>query len=341
MILDVKAFVEREKTFWKELESFLDRRSDLGQASFSVDEIKRFSYLYSRVSEDLVKISTLSGEDEIQKYLQILVSRAYSHVHGGSRRGMFPGFKATARLGLRWFLVEFPDTFRRNFRFFAVSATVFAFGATFGGVAVVVDNDAKEVLIPEFSHLMQSPGERVKHEENTASKETQQYQAQFAAHLMTNNIQVSINALVLGIFWGFGTIVLLFYNGVILGCVAVDYILDGHLVFLMGWILPHGSVEIPAILIAGQAGIILGYCMLKPAAGGRTAMLKAKAKDICSLIGGVAVILVWAAIIEAFFSQYHEPAIPYAVKIFFGTVELALLAAFLSIPIVKKKNGKV
>lgn len=43
------------------------------------------------------------------------------------------------------------------------------------------------------------------------------------------------------------------------------------------------------------------------------------------LIGGVAVMLVWAGIIEAFFSQVHEPVMPYAAKIAFGAAELLLL----------------
>jgi hypothetical protein len=40
--------------------------------------------------------------------------------------------------------------------------------------------------------------------------------------------------------------------------------------------------------------------------------------------------LVWAGIIESFFSQYHEPVVPYEVKIAFGLVELVLLGFFLS-----------
>jgi hypothetical protein len=41
--------------------------------------------------------------------------------------------------------------------------------------------------------------------------------------------------------------------------------------------------------------------------------------------------LVWAGIIEAFLSQYHQPVIPYAVKIAFGVTELIVLALFLSL----------
>jgi hypothetical protein len=48
-----------------------------------------------------------------------------------------------------------------------------------------------------------------------------------------------------------------------------------------------------------------------------------------TLIFGVAVLLIWAGLVEGFFSQYHEPLVPYSVKIAFGLVQLALLAVFL------------
>ena len=40
--------------------------------------------------------------------------------------------------------------------------------------------------------------------------------------------------------------------------------------------------------------------------------------------------LLWAGIVEAFLSQYHEPVIPYAAKIAFGCVELVLLVLYLT-----------
>jgi hypothetical protein len=39
--------------------------------------------------------------------------------------------------------------------------------------------------------------------------------------------------------------------------------------------------------------------------------------------------LVWAGTIEAFVSQYHQPVLPYALKISFGVCELLVLSGFL------------
>ena len=40
--------------------------------------------------------------------------------------------------------------------------------------------------------------------------------------------------------------------------------------------------------------------------------------------------LVWAGLVESYFSQNHQPRLPYWLKIFVGSVELVVLTAFLS-----------
>lgn len=153
----------------------------------------------------------------------------------------------------------------------------------------------------------------------------------FSAVLMTNNTQVSILALALGVTWGIGTLILLFYNGVVLGAVIFDYVRAGQSVFLMGWLLPHGVVEIPAILIAGQAGLLLGQALIgwnsKESVSQR---LRSVTGSLVTLISGAALLLIWAGLVEAFLSQYHEPILPYQIKIVFGLVELLALLMFLT-----------
>ena len=94
---------------------------------------------------------------------------------------------------------------------------------------------------------------------------------------MTHNIQVTILAMAPGITWGVGTLMLLFCNGVILGAVA-DGLHRGEARrrFWPGWLLPHGSVEIPAILLGGQAGFILAGALI--GWGGRDTARRALAR---------------------------------------------------------------
>ncbi len=99
----------------------------------------------------------------------------------------------------------------------------------------------------------------------------------------------------------------------------------------MGWLLPHGVIEIPAILVGGQTGLVIARALIGWGSRiSRAERLRKISRDIVTLAAGAALMLVWAGIIEAFLSQYHEPVIPYGAKIAFGLVEAALLTLFLA-----------
>jgi len=289
----------------------------------SLDQLRHFHLLYERASADLAKLTTFSSEPETRRYLENLVSRAYGEIHETRerRRRIFP---------LRWFFQTLPQTFRRHVRAFYLSLAITLAGCAFGGFALALDPDAKPALMP-FEHLLQDPAKRVADEEKAATDRLAGHRTSFSAFLMTHNIQVSVFTLALGMTWGVGTFIMLFYNGIMVGAVAVDYIRAGQTKFLLGWLLPHGAIEIPAVLIAGQAGLMLALALI---GWGRRVPLSARLRevsaDLVTLIFGVGLLLVWAGIVEAFLSQYHEPVIPYALKIAFGLIELILLFLFLA-----------
>jgi uncharacterized membrane protein SpoIIM required for sporulation len=327
MIIDLKKFINKERACWSELEGILDVLEKRPEHRMELDQIKRFHYLYQRTSTDLVKIMTFSSEPEIRRYLESLVGRAFAEIHEARD-------KPHRLAPVTWFFQTFPRTFRRHFRAFCLSLAIMLVGCAFGGGAISLDPQAKQVLMP-FPHLQGDPSERVSKEESAEKDRLKGSKTTFSSYLMTHNTKVSILAMALGMTWGIGTVILLFSNGVILGAVALDYVLAGETGFLLGWLLPHGAVEIPAILLAGQAGLLLAGALI---GWGEHQSLRMRFRkisgDLVTLIFGVAVMLVWAGIIEAFFSQYHEPIIPYGVKIGFGIVELVLLALFFG------KSGK-
>jgi uncharacterized membrane protein SpoIIM required for sporulation len=83
--------------------------------------------------------------------------------------------------------------------------------------------------------------------------------------------------------------------------------------------------------VGAQAGLVLARALI--GRGDRDALRTRLAKvrdDLMTLMFAVALMLIWAGVIEAFFSQYHAPVLPYGVKIAFGTVELVLLVFFFS-----------
>ncbi len=321
MILDLQKFIAGEKPYWNELDTLLTQLERDAFGNMELGQVKRFHYLYQRTSADLAKVSGFSAETEIRRYLESLVARAYAEIH--EVRGKQQRFNP-----LSWFFSTFPQTFRRHVRAFWLSAAVTMAGLFFGATLISIDADAKNVLMP-FPHLKGAPSERVALEEEAEEDRLSGQKSSFSAYLMTHNTRVSIFTFALGMTWGIGTMVMLFYNGIILGSVIADYLLAGESAFLAGWLLPHGVVEIPAILLAGQAGLVLAGALI---GWGERMSLKSRLKhvgdDLVTLLFGLALMLIWAGFVEAFLSQYHEPVIPYSVKIGFGVVELIALSLF-------------
>lgn len=321
MIIDLNKFIKQENRYWEELESILQGLQRNTPVKMDIRQVKRFHYLYQRTSADLAKISTFSAEKELKRYLETLVGSAFSEIHETRQ-------KAHRLAPIRWFFHTFPGVFRKHVRAFWLSLFIMSAGFLFGGSAMVFDPVAKEVLMP-FPHLQMDPSERVAREESALKDRLENRKTSFSSYLMTHNTRVAVLTMSLGVTWGIGTILLLFGNGIMLGAVAMDYVLSGETVFLLGWLMPHGSLEIPAILLAGQAGFILAGALLgwgKPVSFHER--FRKISGDLVTIILGIAVMLVFAGIIEAFLSQYHQPVLGYKFKITFGAVELVLLILF-------------
>lgn len=323
MIVDLARFLKNERPFWDELGEYLDQLEHTPGWVMSMEEVQRFHWLYERAAADLGRITTFSAEPETRRFLETLVARAYGEIHETRRGGR-------QLRPLEWVFKTLPGTFRTHVAEFRMALVITLVGVVFGAGALAFDPGAKQVIMP-FSHLLGDPSDRVAEEEQAVVDRMAGAKSTFSATLVTHNTRVSILALALGISWGVGSIVLLFYNGVILGAVVFDYMRAGEASFLFGWLLPHGAIEIPAILIAGQAGLVLAKAMI----GSRQSVpigmrLRKVGGDLVTLIFGVALLLVWAGFVESFLSQYHEPVIPYAAKTAFGCVELVLLYLFLT-----------
>jgi uncharacterized membrane protein SpoIIM required for sporulation len=322
VIVDLPRFIQTERPHWTALEEILKWLESGPDRNMSLQDIERFHGLYQRASADLAKVASAASDGELRRYLEWLVSRAYAEIHETRERRKFRPW--------RWFTADFPQAFRRHVRAFQLALALTVLGIGFGAIAIRVDPEAKAVLMP-FEGLQMSPAQRVAREQQQQGKQLAGKKGRFSAELMTHNTQVALTTLALGMTFGFGTVAVLFYNGVILGAVALDYIHGGQGVFLLGWLLPHGVIEIPAILLGGQTGLVIAYALI--GWGSRTSRaerLRAILPDVAALAGGAALMLVWAGIVEAFLSQYHEPVIPYGLKISFGVLEAVLLALFLS-----------
>lgn len=318
---DVNRFLRERKAEWDELEDLLGRSERGGIRSLGIDGAKRFGKLYRSVSSDLIRARTELVDVAVVDYLNDLVARSYAQIHAGQGRR---GEKV-----LGFFLREYPRLVRQEWKAIALAAALLLGGGGLGAVAVAVDVDALGVLIPE-QHQAWTPEERIA-QEHESGPHTADRAAQFSNFLFTHNIQVSFLVFALGVTFGVGTASVLFYNGVPLGALAMQYHQAGEDLFFWAWILPHGIPELTSIFIAGGAGLIIGRGLLLPGRRRRRDALVHEARRAARLVVGTMPVLVLAGLIEGTISQIHEPTIPYVAKLAFAALVGIGLYAWLAL----------
>ena len=322
MILDLERFQRQARPRWSSLESLLATLENRPDRRLNPAEVEQLQELYVQAASDLNRVTHGALAPELTQYLERLVARAYSEVYYD------PPKRSEVWQPRRWLRIftAFPETFRRQSRYFALAVLITVLGCALGGLAVRYDSAAVDVLLP--AEYLRNPGERV-HEEEQAQDQhphSVQTEAAFSGQLIRHNIEVALLAAALGVTFGIGTVLLLFENGVLLGAVAVRYTQQGFGLFMSAWLLPHGVFEIPSILIAGQAGFYLAHVLLRRR---EDRDVRKSMREWLVLIAGMAMMLVWAGMMEAFFSQHHAPVLPYGFKVAVGGAELALLTVYL------------
>ena len=322
MILDLERFQAQAGPRWRDLESLLAALESRPDRRLNPAEAEQLQELYAQVAADLNRVTHGALAPELRQYLERLVARAYAEAYYA------PPMRSEIWQPRRWLRIftAFPETFRRHARYFALAVLITLLGCALGGLAVRYDPASVDVLLP--ADYLRDPGQRVHEEEQGRGRhlDSAQTQAAFSGQLIRHNIQVALLAAALGVTFGIGTALLLFENGVLLGAVAVRYTQQGFGLFMTAWLLPHGAFEIPSILIAGQAGFYLARLLLRRR---EDRNIRQSMREWLVLVAGLAMMLVWAGLMEAFFSQHHQPVLPYGLKVAVGTAELVLLTIYL------------
>jgi uncharacterized membrane protein SpoIIM required for sporulation len=322
--LDLERFQIRARPRWMRLEALLDKVGSRPNRRMSSAEGEQLQELYAETAADLNRVTHGALAADLRQYLERLVARAYAELY------FAPPTRSEIWQPRRWLriLTAFPEAFRRQSRYFALALLVTILGCMFGGLAVRYDPASVDVLLP--ADYLRNPSQRVQQEESGQNRhlDSAQMEAAFSAELIRHNIEVALLTAALGVTFGIGTTLLLFENGVLLGAVAVRYTQQGFGLFVTAWLLPHGAFEIPSILIAGQAGYYLARLFLRRR---DDRDMRRSMSEWLLLVAGLAMMLTWAGLVEAFFSQHHAPALPYQFKVAVGSAELVLLMIYLSL----------
>jgi uncharacterized membrane protein SpoIIM required for sporulation len=227
------------------------------------------------------------------------------------------------RLAAVWELVraDFPRALRRHGRFFALALALFLLPGLAGfGLSYKSRSFALGLLSPEQAEKM---------EEMYADGYAGRSEAQdtyMAGFYVYNNVGIAFRCFATGVLFGLGSIFFLVSNGLQIGAVAGLLTASGRGFNLLTFVATHGAFELTAIVIAGTAGMVMGYALVDTRGRRRFDSLRSKAPDIVQMVMGAALMLLVAALIEGFWSP---SGLPPAVKLSVAAVLYALVALYL------------
>ena len=249
------------------------------------DELERFLGLHLRVSADLSHARTAQAEPA-------LLDRLSRSVAGG--RTVLEGRRAVSvRTVARFFTERFPTAVWQLRRFVAVAAALTFIPAAAIGLWISRSPAALEATAPA---ALRDAYVNQDFEEYYSDRPA----SQFATEVTVNNIRVSVIAFAGGILFGIGTVVILVMNGANVGFAAGLFAAADQQARFYGLILPHGLLELTAVVIAGATGLSLGWAMIAPGDRSRGESLVAAAQQSLTVILGLIAAFVVAGLIEGF-----------------------------------------
>lgn len=287
------SWIRKRQPYWEKLESLLERVKKQGFHALSRSELRELGLLYRQTATDLSAVRGDPASIQQSRYLNQLLGRAHNAIYSGQKKSVGGIWQFYTR--------EYPAIFRRFLPYTAAATAIFLLGAIAGSLLTISDPDYMREFLP--SNIVSS----IEHHEMwTHSVVAVKPQASSA--IMTNNLSVSFMAFAAGITAGLGTLYLLFFNGMMIGVIGVACGLSGMSISLWSFVAPHGVLELPAIFIAGGAGLRLAQALLFPGILSRRDSLATGGTDAVRLLVGVIPMLIVAGTIEAFFSPSSTPA---------------------------------
>ena len=287
-----QSFVSRREKFWNEFEELVrgGRKSLKARASW-------FPLGYRELTQDLNTARAHGFDPSIIEKLNSLVLEGNQILY--SQRSW--SLKSVADFVIR----VFPRTVRSQWRPLLASILIFYGLAFFFGFLCVRS--------PSFAYLLLGE-ETIQSLEKMYNPASPHYlvprdvssDADMFGYYIYNNISIAFRTFAGGILAGFGSLVILCFNGVFLGAAAGHIINAGFTDTFFPFVIGHSSFELNAIVFSAQGGLLLGFRLFFTRGLSRAASLKAAGKTALPIIAGAACMLFVAACIEAFWSSHHE-----------------------------------
>jgi uncharacterized membrane protein SpoIIM required for sporulation len=281
--VNIDSFLAEHDEDWKRLAD-LTRRGRKAR-SLSPTELDDLVSLYQRTSTHLSVARTTFNDPALTARLTRLVGDANAVIYGTRPH--------TLRALRRFFTVSFPAAVWHDRWFVVVAAALTFVPALAVGGWLAHSSAAVEATAPA---AVREAYVNDDFESYYSSKPA----AEFASEVFVNNVQVAIYAFAAGILLCAVTAYILIVNGSNVGVAAGLFAAAGQSPKFWGLILPHGLLELSAVVIAGAAGLRLGWAIIDPGDQSRRDALAEQGRRSVVIILGLIVAFAVAGTIEGF-----------------------------------------
>ena len=314
---------QKHRPVWNELERLLATAHTRGLTRLDFEETERLGATYRLVTAHLARYRQEGRDPDIVAYLNDLAIRAHGTLYRPTRDRVDP---------VGFYRRRFPRVFRATWRYQAAVWALMLGAAAVAFLAVQIDAELAYSLVPAGFYPRDALHALILDRAAqdallTSGRDTLAGEKTlFASYLMTHNTKVGLLAFASGILATVPTVLLVLYNGIMLGAFSSVFFGEGglHPLFLP-WLLPHGVTELAAINISCAAGLYMGIGVIAPGRLPRADAIRIRARVALALMMGTLPMYVAAGLIESFLRQSELGSLP---RLLFAAVTAALWVAY-------------
>ena len=281
-------FIKNNSERWREVELFLSKKT-------SIHDPDKLAELFIQLTDDLSYSKTFYPQSKTTQYLNSLTSKLHQSVYKNKK-------EKRSRIISFW-KYELPEIFFARRKELLISFVVFFIAIVIGVVSSEGDTGFVRLILGDsYVNMTQ---ENIKNND-PLSVYKQMNGVDMFMGITFNNIRVSFYAFMAGLLLSIGTILLLLYNGIMLGTFHHLFYTQDLLFKSLSIVWIHGTLEISSIIIAGAAGLVLGNSILFPKTYSRRQSFLISAKDGVKIIIGLIPLFIVAGLLESFVTRFTQ-----------------------------------
>lgn len=286
-------FRETRGIDWAELEQRVLQIERGRAGSLSDEDLLELPVLYRAALSSLSVARETSLDADLVAYLEALCARAYFVLYG-----VQPPLRQRIAV---FFGSSWPLAMRSLVRETVIALLMMVLGGVAAYCLVASDPSWYHSIVPgdlAGGRGPQSSAAELRQTLYDNGGDSNNMLGAFATYLFTHNAQVALMCFALGFAFGVPTLLLLVYQGAMLGAFLAVFASKGLLLPLTAWLTIHGTTELFAIAIAGGAGLRIGMAVAFPGKLSRTAATTQAGRTATFAMIGVVLMLAVAGLLE-------------------------------------------